>query len=105
VGTYGAPDYSDTVLEAKICTNFNEHSLYIKFLCLIHRLYCDKHSSLFSSPREIKHCFLHSRVIRYRRRKQCNDTSGANAKSHLCSDAISWRVSPQLVWKRAILRP
>ncbi len=36
VGTYGAPvwtpDYSTTVLKAKMCFNSNEHSMYIKFL-------------------------------------------------------------------------
>jgi hypothetical protein len=34
VDTYGAADYSTTDLAAKICTNSNEHSMYIRFLCL-----------------------------------------------------------------------
>jgi hypothetical protein len=37
VHTYGAlvfaPDYSATVLAAKMCTNSNQHSMYIRFLC------------------------------------------------------------------------
>jgi hypothetical protein len=37
VDTYGtsvfAPDYSITVLSAKMCTNSNEHSMNIRFLC------------------------------------------------------------------------
>ncbi len=36
VDTYGrpvyAPDKSTTLLEAKICTSSNEHSMYIRFL-------------------------------------------------------------------------
>ncbi len=36
VHTYGAPiftpDYNTTVLAAKICTNSNKHSMYIRFL-------------------------------------------------------------------------
>jgi len=39
VDTYGAqvfaPDYSATVLAAKMCTNTNEHSMYIRFLCML----------------------------------------------------------------------
>jgi hypothetical protein len=37
VKTYGAPvfapAYSDTVLEAKMCTNSNERSMYIRCMC------------------------------------------------------------------------
>jgi len=36
VGTYGAtvfaPDFGTTVLAAKMCTNSNEHSMYVRFL-------------------------------------------------------------------------
>jgi hypothetical protein len=46
--TYGAPvfapDYSGTLLAADMCNNFNEHSMYIRFLCctanLTQLLYC-----------------------------------------------------------------
>ncbi len=38
VDTYGAPvfapDYRATGLSAKICTNSNAHSMYIRFLCI-----------------------------------------------------------------------
>ncbi len=35
-----APDYIATVLEAKMCTNYNEHSMNISFLwCLHNKLY------------------------------------------------------------------
>jgi hypothetical protein len=31
---FGAPDYSNTVLAAKMCTKANEHSMYIRFSCV-----------------------------------------------------------------------
>jgi hypothetical protein len=46
VENYGAPvfgpDYSATILEDKMCTNSNEHSTYIKFLCLKHIIWTIK---------------------------------------------------------------
>ncbi len=33
VDTYGAPNYSPTVVADKMCTNAHEHPIYIRFLC------------------------------------------------------------------------